>query len=207
MLNKVQVTKCGDTEMLPGDLVDRLEFADRNAAVMEQGGEPAEAIPVLLGVTKAALNTDSFLSAASFQHTIKVLAGAAIAGKRDELRGLKENVIIGKLIPAGTGYWEMHKDELLEAGVEPGMFLEGLEGVPSDQVPVGIEGRGDKSELVVDLEDIESVTGDVTSDLVDDVLDEGFNLETLTQDQGLDDDLADLSFLMGDLDQDSSDDE
>ena len=95
---------------------------------MEEGGQPASAIPVLLGVTKAALNTDSFLSAASFQHTIKVLAGAAIEGKRDELRGLKENVIIGKLIPAGTGYWEIHKEELFAAGVEPRGFLEGLEG-------------------------------------------------------------------------------
>jgi DNA-directed RNA polymerase subunit beta' len=201
MLNKVQVTKCGDTTMLPGDLVDRLDFADANAEVMEGGGEPASAIPVLLGVTKAALNTDSFLSAASFQHTIKVLAGAAIEGKRDELRGLKENVIIGKLIPAGTGYWEIHKDELLEAGVEPGMFLEGLEAELSGRAPSEA-----KSDLTVDLEDIESVSADVTSELVRDVLDEGLGLETLTQDQTLDEDLADLSFLMGELDQNRADD-
>jgi DNA-directed RNA polymerase subunit beta' len=104
MLSKVQVTKPGDTDLLPGELVDRLAFAEANAKVVEQGGRPAIARPVLLGVTKAALNTESFLSAASFQHTIKVLAGAAIEGKSDYLRGLKENVIIGKKIPAGTGF-------------------------------------------------------------------------------------------------------
>jgi DNA-directed RNA polymerase subunit beta' len=133
MLNKVQVTRCGDTEMLPGDLVDRLEFADTNAEVIEQGGEPASAAPVLLGITKAALNTDSFLSAASFQHTIKVLAGAAIEGKRDELRGLKENVIIGKLIPAGTGFQETHEEELVEPGTEPQALLEQTDDEPSEE--------------------------------------------------------------------------
>jgi DNA-directed RNA polymerase subunit beta' len=217
MLNKVQVTACGDTEMLPGDLVDRLEFANTNARVMEEGGKPASAIPILLGVTKAALNTDSFLSAASFQHTIKVLAGAAIEGKRDELRGLKENVIIGKLIPAGTGYWEIHKDELLEAGIEPSVFLEGWAGKPAEDAALagtesgaesgGPEGAKAGLDLTVDLDDIESIAGDVTNDLVEDVLEEGLNLETLTQSQGLDDDLADISFLIGDLDQDSSDDD
>jgi DNA-directed RNA polymerase subunit beta' len=112
MLSKVQVLRSGDTELLPGDLVERSEFTETNQRVVSEGGEPASAKPVLLGVTKAALSTDSFLSAASFQYTIKVLAGAAIEGKRDELKGLKENVIIGKLIPAGTGFWEAHKDML-----------------------------------------------------------------------------------------------
>ena len=79
-------------------------FQETNEQIVDEGGEPAEAEPVLLGITKASLNTESFLSASSFQHTIKVLAGAAIAGKEDHLVGLKENVIIGKLIPAGTGY-------------------------------------------------------------------------------------------------------
>jgi DNA-directed RNA polymerase subunit beta' len=134
MLNKVQVTSCGDTEMLPGDLVNRLEFSDTNAEVMEAGGEPASAVPVLLGVTKAALNTDSFLSAASFQYTIRVLAGAAIAGKRDELLGLKENVIIGKLIPAGTGFARTQRDELIEPGTEEARALLGdLEDRPSEE--------------------------------------------------------------------------
>jgi DNA-directed RNA polymerase subunit beta' len=104
MLSKVVVTASGDTEFLPGDLIERPLFQETNEQIVEEGGQPAEAEPVLLGITKASLNTESFLSASSFQHTIKVLAGAAIAGKEDNLVGLKENVIIGKLIPAGTGY-------------------------------------------------------------------------------------------------------
>jgi len=104
MLSKVQITDSGDTDLLPGELVNRLALEDINRKVSEAGGQPAKGQPVLLGITKAALNTDSFLSASSFQHTIRVLAGAAIEGKEDPLLGLKENVIIGKLIPAGTGY-------------------------------------------------------------------------------------------------------
>jgi DNA-directed RNA polymerase subunit beta' len=104
MLSRVQILSPGDTEMLPGDLVEMAEFEEWNDEVIEEGGQPATARPVLLGISKASLETDSFLSASSFQHTIKVLAGAAIAGKEDELLGLKENVIIGKLIPAGTGF-------------------------------------------------------------------------------------------------------
>jgi DNA-directed RNA polymerase subunit beta' len=112
MLGKVEVTNSGDTELLPGDLIEAGKFNKINEEITEEGGEPARAKPVLLGITKAALNTESFLSSASFQHTIKVLAGAAIAGKEDQLIGLKENVIIGKLIPAGTGY--RHKEEDIE---------------------------------------------------------------------------------------------
>ena len=104
MLSKVVVTESGDTDMLPGDLIEAPVFQEKNEEVQAEGGQPAQAEPVLLGITKASLNTDSFLSASSFQHTIKVLAGAAIAGKEDRLIGLKENVIIGKLIPAGTGF-------------------------------------------------------------------------------------------------------
>ncbi|HSD82834.1 MAG TPA: DNA-directed RNA polymerase subunit beta', partial [Anaerolineae bacterium] len=104
MMNRVQIVSSGDTELLPGELVDRLVLQDINEALVAQGKRGATAVPVLLGVTKSALSTDSFLSASSFQHTIKVLAGAAIEGKQDDLRGLKENVIIGKLIPAGTGF-------------------------------------------------------------------------------------------------------
>jgi DNA-directed RNA polymerase subunit beta' len=104
MTNKVQVVQPGDTELLPGELESRLTFQDINEEIARAGGHRATARPVLLGITKAALNTESFLSAASFQHTINVLAGAAIEGKVDGLYGLKENVIIGKLIPAGTGY-------------------------------------------------------------------------------------------------------
>ncbi len=101
---KVQVVDPGDTELLPGDMIDRLYLQQLNEQVSADGGRPARAIPILLGVTKASLSTESFLSASSFQHTIRVLAGAAIEGKVDHLRGLKENVIIGKLIPAGTGF-------------------------------------------------------------------------------------------------------
>ncbi len=104
MLSKVVITASGDTEMLPGELIENMIFQQTNNEVIAEGGQPARAEPVLLGITKASLSTESFLSASSFQHTIKVLAKAAIAGKEDELIGLKENVIIGKLIPAGTGY-------------------------------------------------------------------------------------------------------
>jgi DNA-directed RNA polymerase subunit beta' len=104
MTNRVRIVQSGDTDLLPGEMVNRLVFQDINEEVTRAGGQKATARPVLLGITKAALNTDSFLSGASFQHTINVLAGAAIEGKVDGLYGLKENVIIGKLIPAGTGY-------------------------------------------------------------------------------------------------------
>ncbi|HLJ68682.1 MAG TPA: DNA-directed RNA polymerase subunit beta' [Chloroflexota bacterium] len=103
MLRKVRVDTPGDTDLLPGEMVDRFKYEGINAAVLAQGGEPATATTVLLGVTKASLTTDSFLAAASFQDTTKVLTDAAIAGQVDRLVGLKENVIIGKLIPAGTG--------------------------------------------------------------------------------------------------------
>jgi DNA-directed RNA polymerase subunit beta' len=104
MTSKVQVTRPGDTNYLPGDLVDLLELKRVNEELLAQGKRPARFLETLLGITKASLSTDSFLSASSFQHTIKVLAGAAIAASEDPLYGLKENVIIGKLIPAGTGF-------------------------------------------------------------------------------------------------------
>ncbi|MGE4274028.1 MAG: DNA-directed RNA polymerase subunit beta' [Desulfitobacterium sp.] len=103
MLRKVKVEEAGDTSLLPGGLIDVFDFEEENTKVIEAGGEPAVARPVLLGITKASLATDSFLSAASFQETTRVLTEAAIKGKVDPLLGLKENVIIGKLIPAGTG--------------------------------------------------------------------------------------------------------
>lgn len=113
MLARVQVTRSGDSELLPGELIDRLMLIHMNDLLIAEGKEPAAGVPVLLGITKAALNTDSFLSASSFQHTIKVLAGAAIEGKEDRLYGLKENVIIGKLIPAGTGFHTYRDRELI----------------------------------------------------------------------------------------------
>ena len=103
MLKKVRVENAGDTDLLPGELVDMVTFQEECAKALQAGKRPALAKRVLLGITKAALATDSFLSAASFQETSKVLTEAAIRNKRDYLVGLKENVIIGKLIPAGTG--------------------------------------------------------------------------------------------------------
>ena len=103
MLKKIRIENSGDTEYLPGTLVDVLEYEDLNEELIAEGKEPAEGKQVMLGITKAALATNSFLSAASFQETTKVLTEAAIKGKIDPLIGLKENVIIGKLIPAGTG--------------------------------------------------------------------------------------------------------
>ena len=103
MLRKVKVENCGDTTMLPGELVDITRYEEENSKVMENGGRPATVKRTLLGITKASLATESFLSAASFQETARVLTEAAIKNKIDPLMGLKENVIIGKLIPAGTG--------------------------------------------------------------------------------------------------------
>jgi DNA-directed RNA polymerase subunit beta' len=113
----VQITKSGDGVLLPGELIDRLQLLDINEKLLADGREPAAGVPILLGITKAALSTDSFLSASSFQHTIKVLAGAAIEGKVDNLYGLKENVIIGKLIPAGTGFHTYQDRELIAPNV------------------------------------------------------------------------------------------
>jgi DNA-directed RNA polymerase subunit beta' len=136
MLRKVHIIEPGDTDFLPGDLVNRRLFEERNGEVVDNGGTPASARPVLLGITKASLATDSWLSAASFQETTKVLTDAAIGGRSDPLLGLKENVIIGKLIPAGTGmgryrnaqvrikpeaipeYWLQRQRELAEAAAE-----------------------------------------------------------------------------------------
>lgn len=136
MLSKVQITQPGDTELLPGDLIDRQFLQRLNEQVLREGKQTARALQVLLGVTKASLSTESFLSASSFQHTIKVLAGAAIEGNMDYLRGLKENVIIGALIPAGTGFpgagVALHDERLermVEAGLEP-------ESEPEAPVPV-----------------------------------------------------------------------
>ena len=116
MLRKVKITDPGDTPLLWGDQVDKLDFERENARVVEQGGKPAEAVPVLLGITKASLETDSFISAASFQDTTRVLTEAATLGKVDKLRGFKENVIMGHLIPAGTGFPEVREIRLVEKG-------------------------------------------------------------------------------------------
>lgn len=119
MLRKVRVNDAGETELLPGSLMEVNQFKEANQEVLLEGKQPATAKPVILGITKASLETDSFLSAASFQETTRILTNAAIKGKYDELLGLKENVIIGKLVPAGTGLQryrrlEAEKDEAFQ---------------------------------------------------------------------------------------------
>jgi DNA-directed RNA polymerase subunit beta' len=116
MLRKVKITDPGDTSLLWGDQIDKLEFERENIAVTEKGGKAAEASPVLLGITKASLETDSFISAASFQDTTRVLTEAATLGKIDHLRGFKENVIMGHLIPAGTGFMTHRNINILQLG-------------------------------------------------------------------------------------------
>jgi DNA-directed RNA polymerase subunit beta' len=117
MLRKVRITEPGDTQFLWGEQIDKLDFEEENERVDKKGGKPAEAAPVLLGITKASLETDSFLSAASFQDTTRVLTEAATRSKVDSLRGFKENVIMGHIIPAGTGF-DMHRRAHLKPLVE-----------------------------------------------------------------------------------------
>ena len=117
MLRKVRITEPGDTMFLWGEQIDKLAFEEENQRVEKMGGKPAEAQPVLLGITKASLETESFLSAASFQDTTRVLTEAATMGKVDRLRGFKENVIMGHIIPAGTGF-SYHRNPRLTPLVE-----------------------------------------------------------------------------------------
>ena len=116
MLSKFKIEEAGDTDLLPGGLYSKFEIKEANEAALEKGGEPCKPKQMLLGITKASLATNSFLSAASFQETTRVLTDAAIKGKNDKLLGLKENVIIGKLIPAGTGM-KRYKNIKLDYGV------------------------------------------------------------------------------------------
>ncbi len=156
MLKKVRVEEAGDTEFLPGTNVDRLEFEDANARLLAEGKEPATGEQIMLGITKASLATNSFLSAASFQETTKVLTEAAIKGKVDPLIGLKENVIIGKHIPAGTGM-RKYRDVKLDSGLsmEDELMLDEED----------MEWEGDEAfEDVVDLVHAEDLEGG--SDLI-----------------------------------------
>ncbi len=162
MLGKVQIIRPGDSNYLPQDLVNRLEIRRVNEDLTAQGKKPARYIEILLGITKAALETDSFLSASSFQHTIKVLSAAAVASREDPLYGLKENIMIGKLIPAGTGF-------------EPGQFSSETPGEePSGEA---LEGRTlDLFEDEVDVYDLldedELDEVDEIDEIDDDLLDE-----------------------------------
>jgi len=148
MLRRVRIEDPGDTDLLPGELVEAHEFVRINQQIMAQGGEPALSTSVLLGITKASLTTDSFLSAASFQTTTHVLTEAAIQGKVDYLRGLKENVVIGKLIPAGTG---LAQRRLLAA--------QAADGGPPPVLPEAVEGIG-VNDPVLGMPDNESMTDD-----------------------------------------------
>jgi len=140
MMSRVDVTDSGDSDSLPRELSNRIGVMQENEELLQEGKRPLKYNDVLLGITKAALNTDSFLSAASFQHTIKILTQAAVNRDEDPLFGLKENVIIGKLIPAGTG------------------FVHGPSGPlsPEDE-PLQVE------------EDLEVADGDVDSEIVDEI--------------------------------------
>ena len=141
-MRKVRIESAGDTQLLPGDIVSVFEYEEANRETLAEGGEPAIAATVLLGLIKAALNTASGLSAASFQETTRVLTEAAIAGKVDRLRGLKENVIIGKLIPAGTGldyYKKLREEQAKYLGQQPveageGELVGATEGGPSGSI-------------------------------------------------------------------------
>jgi len=133
MLRKVRIAEPGDTQFLWGEQIDRLEFEAENERVDQMGGKPAEAQPVLLGITKASLETDSFLSAASFQDTTRVLTEAATRAKVDYLRGFKENVIMGHIIPAGTGF-ELHR----RVRVKPLVEVPDEEPEPESSAPVDL---------------------------------------------------------------------
>jgi DNA-directed RNA polymerase subunit beta' len=146
MMSKVVITNPGDSDYLPGDYVDRLEIKQVNEALRAEGKQPARFNDELLGITKASLNTESFLSAASFQHTIRVLANAAISGAEDPLHGLKENVILGKLVPAGTGY-QAHLDELAEVEAQEALEAAGEEAA---EEPVAELDAGDTDQVVAE---------------------------------------------------------
>ena len=143
MLRRVRIEEVGDTEFVVGELVDKFVFQEENERVLSQGKRPATAKPVLLGITKASLSTDSFISAASFQETTRVLTEAAISGKTDELRGLKENVIVGRLIPAGTGLSNYTRVEVLTPGGETVKTLDSVLSLTPPPVAETGEAPGD----------------------------------------------------------------
>ena len=162
MLKKIRIEENGDTEFLPGTLVDVLEFEEVNEKLEKEGKTPAEGKQIMLGITKASLATDSFLSAASFQETTKVLTEAAIKGKVDHLVGLKENVIIGKLIPAGTGL-KRYRDIQLDTGMPeeiPAESEETAEALPEDEELLTMD---DADEEILDDVD-EDPTEDTTEE-------------------------------------------
>src|SRR5262249_55041137 len=149
---RVVVEEPGDTDFLVGEQVAKTIFARRNQAVMREGGTPARGKPILLGITKSSLSTESFISAASFQETTRVLTQAAVSGMIDRLRGLKENVIMGRIIPAGTGIVQ-HQENLVE-------LYDGVPAEESMEIPVERSSNGHTGTT----EDMVSVAGSVEGD-------------------------------------------
>jgi len=180
MLGKITIMRPGDSNYLPQDLVNRLEIRRVNEALVAEGKEPARYAEVLLGITKAALETDSFLSASSFQHTIKVLSAAAVASKSDPLYGLKENIMIGKLIPAGTGF-------------EPGQFVE--ESPEEPLTGEDLEGR------VLDIfkEELDEVDF-LEDDEIDDLDEDDIDLEDEDEEELDDDDVEETDEDLDEMD-------
>ena len=172
MLKKIRIEENGDTEFLPGTLVDVLEFEEVNEKLEKEGKTPAEGKQVMLGITKASLATDSFLSAASFQETTKVLTEAAIKGKVDHLVGLKENVIIGKLIPAGTGL-KRYRDIQLDTGMPEETPV--AEEEPVDELPEDDEMLTMEEESA---EDVSDDAEDVSDDAEDEILLDDEDIDT-----------------------------
>ena len=152
MLRRVQINEAGDTEFLPGDPMDRKEFEEKNGEVIAEGGDPATAVPILLGITRASLHMDSFLAAASFQETTRVLTESAVTGRRDVLSGLKENVIIGRLIPARYDITEEGREKLGVAELDK-MF--DMEGLPESPPPPALEDGSEISILDTDISTME----------------------------------------------------
>ncbi len=213
LLRRVMIRATGDSDLLPGELIDRFRLDDINNTIISRGGKPARAEPVVLGLTKAALNTESFLAAASFQETTRVLTEAAIRGQKDELRGLKENVIIGKLIPVGTGFSmkaatkarpaeddvDLHIDmsgedveldlsDLDFADIEMSGEFTGVLELGAEPLGVNVSSGDDDNDEDVDL-DLETLDDDDSSSGRDDDMDSDGDVELDEEDLDLEIDL------------------
>ena len=176
MLKKVKVEDNGSTNLLPGSMVDAFEFEQINEQAIADGLEPATAKPVLLGITKASLMTDSFLSAASFQETTRVLTDAAIKGKVDNLMGLKENVIIGKLIPAGTGLARYRNLKVSVEGEETDNKYEEVAELAAEADSADRDVLSEIDSMDLSLDDVMS---DEDFDILSDVLGEDIDADAI----------------------------
>ena len=192
MLKKIRIENNGDTEFLPGTLVDILDYEDTNEEMLAEGKEPAEGKRVILGITKASLATNSFLSAASFQETTKVLTEAAIKGKVDPLIGLKENVIIGKLIPAGTGMKRYSNVQIDTSGTDDYKYVkheEKAEPVADDKASdeeIDLEEDADALDDTLDLAELDGASDEDLS--TDEASEEGADEQETAEDTAADSD-------------------